>query len=96
MKNYLLVFMPFLAFEWLLGLLRFSYKFFNVLFKVINFPFIYLYLWLESKSSTWWFEVLGTKLINDEVCHLISFLLMVVLQALILYLLLRVVGALKK
>jgi len=96
MKNYLLVLLPFFAFEWLIGVLRFKFKMFQIIFKVINFPSIYLYLWLESKPSTWWFDLIGTELINDEIGQLISFLIMAALQALILYLLLRLVGALKK
>jgi hypothetical protein len=96
MKNYLLVLLPFLAFEWLIGVLCYSYRFFQILFEVINFPFIYLYRWLESKSSEWWFDFTKTTLINDEIGQLISFLIMGALQALILYLLLRLIGALKK
>jgi len=96
MKNYLLVLMPLLAVDWLVGMLRFSFKFFETVFKIINFPLGYVYLWLETKSSSWWFELLGADLINDEVAQWILFLLMVAIQALLLYLILRLVGAIKK
>jgi len=96
MKNYLLVLMPLLAVEWLVGMLRFSFKAFETVFKVINFPLGYVYLWLETKSSSWWFELLGTQLINDEIAQLITFLLMAAIQAFLLYLLFRLVGLIKK
>jgi len=96
MKHYLLVLLPLFAVEWLVGILRFPFKAFQTIFKVINFPTIYAYLWLESKPSTWWFELLGTELINDEIAQLILFVLMVMIQAFLLCLILRLVGVIKK
>ncbi len=96
MKHYLIVLLPLLAVEWFVGVLRFSIKTFQTIFKVINFPTIYGYRWLESKPSEWWFELLGTELINDEIAQLITFLLMVAIQAFLFYWILRLVGAIKK
>ena len=96
MKNYILVLLPFLVFEWLVGTLRNSIKFFQTVFEVINFPLIYGYLWLEDKPSGWWAEQLGIKLINDEIAQIITFFLMAAGQALLITWILRLVGIIKK
>ena len=96
MKHYLIVLLPLLAIEWFVGMLRSSFTFFQTIFKVINFPTIYAYLWLESKPSEWWFEHLGTELITDEIAQWILFVLMVMIQAVLLCLILRLVGVIKK
>jgi len=95
MKLYLFVLLPLLVFEWLVGTLRFSFKFFQTVFKVINFPLIFVYLWLETKSTIWWAELLGTDLINDESAQIITFFLMVAIQALLITWILRLVGAIR-
>jgi len=95
MKNYLFILLPFLVFEWLIGTLRFSSKLFQTVFKVINFPLIYAYIWLETKSRSWWDENLGIGLINDEAALIIAFFLMAAIQALLITWILRLVGVLK-
>lgn len=81
-----------LALDWAMGVGRFYFPIFKSFFLVINFPFSILDLWLESKSSTWWFSVLGTQAINDEIAQAILFFIMVVVQSIFytfLFLLIR-------
>lgn len=73
--------------DWALGVGRFYFPFLKMLFLVFNFPFSILFIWLESKSSTWWFNILGSQVINDEIAQLILFLIMILFQS-VLYALL--------
>ena len=86
-KNYIIVTASLLVLDWALGVGRFYFPFLKTFFLVINFPFSILYLWLESKSSMWWFNILGTRIINDEIAQFILFFVMIVFQA-VLYILL--------
>ena len=83
MKKYLLVFAILLIVDWILGVLRFSIQPLKTLFNLINFPSSLFFVALETKPSAWWFDRLGTQLINDEVASAILFVLMVSVQALI-------------
>jgi len=86
-KSYIIATASLLALDWGIGVGRFYFQFLKTLFLVINFPFSILFIWLESKPSIWWFNILGTQAINDEIAQLILFLIMVVVQA-VLYTLL--------
>jgi len=86
-KSYIIATASLLALDWAVGVGRFYFPLLKILFLVINFPFSILFIWLESKSSIWWFNILGTQLINDEVAQLILFFIMIFSQA-ILYTLL--------
>lgn len=91
-KSYAIAAPSLLALDWGMGVGRFYFPIFKPFFLVINFPFSILYLWLESKSSTWWFSVLGTQAINDEIAQSILFFIMVVVQSIFytfLFLLIR-------
>ena len=80
-KSYAIVVPSFLVLDWAISVGRFYSPLFRILFLIINFPFGYLFLWLESKTSIWWFNLLGTQTINDEIAQGILFFIMVVIQS---------------
>ena len=91
-KSYIIASASLLVLDWAIGVGRFYFPFLKILFLVINFPFSILFIWLESKSSIWWFNILGTQLINDEIAQFILFLIMIIFQAVLytfLFLLIR-------
>ena len=69
---------------WMLGVLRFDHQWAEMMFKVLLFPFGYLYLVYESYAASS-FGI--THMLNDEVLQMIVFLTAVVGQSLIYYLL---------
>lgn len=93
MKRFFYLFIVFLMVFWVVGILRFHFPIFNMLFKIISFPSGLAYIALEDKPSAWWFDLLGTNLINDEIAQLLLFIIMVVIQALLYYLLTKLIGS---
>jgi hypothetical protein len=79
-KTYLLVAGILLGIDCFLGILRFYWSFFRHIFVVINFPACIGFLWLEQQPTLWWNRLFGS-FVNDEVGQIISFFLMIILQA---------------
>jgi len=53
LKTYFLVFGVLFVVNWAVGVARFYWDIFRVVFIAINFPFSLIYLWLENKDSIW-------------------------------------------
>ncbi|GAG90173.1 unnamed protein product [marine sediment metagenome] len=80
LKTYFLVFGVLFVVNWAVGVARFYWDIFRVVFIAINFPFSLIYLWLENKDSIWWINHFGS-LVNDEIGQGILFIFMVFFQS---------------
>ena len=80
LKTYFLVFGILFVVDWAVGVARFYWDVFRVVFIAINFPFSLIYLWLEDKDSIWLINHFGS-LVNDEIGQGILFIFMVFFQS---------------
>ena len=90
-KTYVLIAVVLSALNWFLLWARFYWFGFGRattwVYAVINFPCSILYLWLEKKSSMWWYEISGGRfkiLFNDEIGILLVFIITTLLQAMLI------------
>lgn len=86
-KRYLIVATPTMAIAWILGALRFNYEIAEVLFKVLLFPFGWLYTIFEASSlndgmRNW---------MDDEISQGTLFLIAVLLQAYLCFLIIETI-----
>ena len=82
-KTYLMVAIALVGLDWFVGVARFHWPAFGHVFAAINFPWSFVYLWLEKQPNPWWHGFFGPG-VNDEIGQGVSFLLMVALQAVLL------------
>jgi hypothetical protein len=87
-KRYIIIATITMAFAWLMGALRFNYEIAGVLFKVLLFPFGWIYTIIESQSVN---DGLRNWM-DDEVSQGTIFLLAVLLQAYIYFLILKLLN----
>jgi hypothetical protein len=85
---YLPVFFVTLLLFWIGGVLRFDYSWAEILFKTLFFPFGYLYLIYESHALS---SLDVTHIFNDEIFQGMVFLIAVIGQSLIYYLVYSIV-----
>jgi len=67
------------AIAWILGFLRFESEVALVMYKVLMFPFGYLYLLTESYSQT----VPAPRILQNEFIQIALFLVFIMLQAIL-------------
>jgi len=91
-KRYIIIATITMAVAWLLGALRFNYEIAGVLFKVLLFPFGWLYTLIESHSVN---DGLRTWM-DDEVSQGTLFLFAVLLQAYVYFAIIQLVKKLHK
>ncbi|MHC4501177.1 MAG: permease prefix domain 1-containing protein [Planctomycetota bacterium] len=56
-------------------------------YAIINFPCSIVFLWLERKPNSWWYEIFGRRfdfLFNDEIGILLAGVILVLLQAMLM------------
>jgi hypothetical protein len=82
-KVYVIFLVTTLLMGWLLGVLRFENVFFDILFKVIFFPFGFLYALYESYCTG---AFSSSSCFNNEFLQIILFVICLIMQSLLYYL----------
>jgi hypothetical protein len=92
-KEFIVIFLTTLLIAWAFGVLRFENEIFSVLFKVILFPFGFLYTLYE----TYCMNAFGTSsFLNDEFFQMGIFCVSVILQSLMYYIIFRKIKSYKQ
>jgi hypothetical protein len=90
MKRYLLILVALFGLTWVLSRLQSSIPALGYLFQVITFPSRRILLFVETNLGVW-SKIFGAGWIYDQVAGLIFLFLISALQALIYYLLVKLI-----